>query len=259
MELRARIIEGQDVWYSRHLPQSGKYVFYPTNNCVVGITASCDQKGFDALYAIGKQLWDAGMCSKFEIAAFDGSIASQGRIFWKCRPDQYNFEENRYTGRFDRVIREEYRAYSSPDFQNDALEMDFIQDYQRKFWDMVTVAYSVEYFQKVIENTILYESLKSVRCWLDAKGMDNTDGSPGFEYGGVRITNPFYDESLRFEVEPLSYYGIENMMGFIEQAKSRMHMDKACRDSLDAQIADAKAQVDGPARRSGLPAKDVAR
>jgi hypothetical protein len=31
----------------------------------------------------------------------------------------------------------------------------------------------------------------------------------GFEYKGVWITDMFYDETGRFEVDPRTYYGIE--------------------------------------------------
>ena len=30
----------------------------------------------------------------------------------------------------------------------------------------------------------------------------------GFEFNGFFITNPYYDETMRFEVNPIEYYGI---------------------------------------------------
>lgn len=38
----------------------------------------------------------------------------------------------------------------------------------------------------------------------------------GFVHCGQWIQNPFYDETLRFEVEPLSYYGAENVRKFVD-------------------------------------------
>lgn len=38
----------------------------------------------------------------------------------------------------------------------------------------------------------------------------------GFAHCGQWILNPFYDETLRFEVEPLSYYGAENVRRFVD-------------------------------------------
>jgi hypothetical protein len=34
------------------------------------------------------------------------------------------------------------------------------------------------------------------------------DGEPCFEFEGMHIVNPYYDETLRFEVSPMEYYGL---------------------------------------------------
>lgn len=241
MELRARIIEGTDVWYDRYLQKNGKYVFHKTNNSVVALHASCDQKGFDALYAIGKQLWDAGMCSKFEIAAFDGSYGTWGQMFWKHRPDQYNFERNRYGGRFDQMIREEFQAYSSPDFQNDPMELKHLQEIQNRFWDKLTVTYTPAFFQDTIQNTILFENLEAVQAWLDGNGMAPSEDLPGFDHNGTWITNPFYEETGRFSVEPLSYYGIQKVTEYISLAKKQLSAEKNKHTPLDERISEINA------------------
>ena len=238
MELRARIIEGTDVWYDRYLQKNGKYVFHKTDNTVVALHASCDQKGFDALYAIGKQLWNAEMCSKFEIAAFGGKGSNWGQMFWKHRPDQYNFERNPYGGRFDQMIQEEFKAYSSPDFQKDSLELNYLQDYQTRFWDKRTITYSPEFFLDTIQNTVLYENLEIVQAWLDHNGMASPEELPGFNHNGTWITNPFYEETGRFLVEPLSYYGVKEVTEYISEAKKQITAEKVKLTSLDERISE---------------------
>lgn len=149
MELRARIIEGTDVWFSQDF-KNGKYELVKTDNKDVCITAGClrPQDAFNALYDLGNFLWDSNLCSKYEIAAFEGD-----KMFWKHRPDQYNFERNKYRSCFDKIIKEEYAAFSSPDFQNDRLEMEYIQDYQKRFWDNKTTFCSVENFKPIARIT----------------------------------------------------------------------------------------------------------
>lgn len=36
----------------------------------------------------------------------------------------------------------------------------------------------------------------------------NHEGKLCFEFEGIEITNPFYSECMRFEVEPMEYYGL---------------------------------------------------
>lgn len=84
--------------------------------------------------------------------------------------------------------------------------------------------------------TVLHEDLEVVGKWLDANGKRVPDDLPGFTYGGIKIVNPFYDESMRFEVEPLSYYGDENIFKFICQVKKEIEKEQS-RASLDDQIA----------------------
>lgn len=123
MDLRARIIEGTDVWYSREF-KNGKYILVSTRNEDICITAKClrPQDAFNALYDLGKFLWDANLCSKYEIAAFEGK-----KMFWKHRPDYYNFK----------------------------LELEYVQDYQKRFWDNKTTFCSVETFKPTVRTTLM--------------------------------------------------------------------------------------------------------
>lgn len=152
MELRARIIEGTDVWYSREF-KNGKYILVSARNEDICITAKClrPQDAFNALYDLGKFLWDANLCSKYEIAAFKGE-----KMFWKHRPDHYNFERNKYLSCFDKIIKEEYASFSSPDFQNDKLEIEYVQDHQKRFWDNKTTFCSVENFKPTARTTLIH-------------------------------------------------------------------------------------------------------
>lgn len=240
MRLRARIIEGTDVWYDRDF-YNNKYRFEKTINEDICISADYmkPQEAFNVLYDIGKVLWDADMCSKFEIAAFD----ENGQLFWKHRPDQYNFERNKYLNCFDEIIKEEYNAFSSPDFQNDKSEMDYLQDYQKRFWNKHHL-YSPEYFKQTIRDTQLFENMKVIRPLVEYNDINTEKYDIGFEHNGTMIINPFYDETLRFEVEPLSYYGIENIEKYASQFKEIIEDRSSTHSfssSLDEKIAVAKA------------------
>lgn len=220
MYLRARVIEGTDVWHER----GSKGAFNAISNDVLCIEAPCNQKGFDALYNVGKMLWDKDMCSKFEIAAFCG-----GELFWKTRPDQWNFEHGRYDGWFDSMIAEELQSFQSEDFQCDELELGYLQGYQDKFWKGRHEVCSVEAFLSLVKNTQLCEDLKYVRDWVDKmeaevpldvlSNMSFVPRECGFSFNGQWIVNPFYSETLRFGVEPLKHYGEENIKGYLERMK----------------------------------------
>lgn len=239
--LRARIIEGTDVWYLRHF-KNKKYHFKKINNDDMCIDDAYrkPQEAFNNLYNIGKVLWDADMCSKFEIAAFD----ENGQLFWKHRPDQYNFERNKYFNCFDEIIKEEYKSFSSPDFQNDKLEMDYLQDYQKRFWDR-HVLNDIGVFEQMIRDTQLYEDMKVSKAWLETAPQDDKPSSIGFEHNGTWITNPFYDETLRFKVEPFSYYGMNNVLDFVCQLRNAIENKErsyvSSPSSLEEKIAVAKA------------------
>lgn len=233
--LRARIIEGADVWYCRSFEKDG-YKFFKTDNDVVCIDAPCDQKGFNALYKIGKMLWDSDRCSKFEIVAFDS-----GKLFWVYRPDMYNFERNRYANCFDKSIGDIHKLFVSDKFQNDKVQMDYLRDYKNRFWRNKTVIYSVGHFEKTIKDTQLKEDLDQLHQYFD-----KTDEAPegvGFVHNGTRITNPLYDETLRFQVEPLSYYGVDNVTNYIEQFVKKLEIKGLEQDSLAEKISSARAQT----------------
>lgn len=258
--LMARVIEGTDNWYKYDYKYGlKKFAFSEIKNESLAIGSQCTQKGYDTLYSIGKLLWDNGMCTKFEIAAFDGD-----NLFWKTRPDQLNFEQNRYEGCFDSMIEEEYRSYSSEDFQKDKLEMDYIIDYQNRFWSNKNNHFGPDAFGLLLKDTKLHEDLTIVHKWLNSIAdpeLDETLRNCGFKYRGQFIVNPFYDETLRFEVDPLSYYGMNNVKGYLQKAKElivkqnqpskQSHINTA--PSLDALISNAKAISDRGAHNSPNP------
>lgn len=41
-----------------------------------------------------------------------------------------------------------------------------------------------------------------------------------FEFEGMAIWNPFYDESMRFEEDPIEYYGYNNIKTFVESFRN---------------------------------------
>lgn len=45
------------------------------------------------------------------------------------------------------------------------------------------------------------------KVWEQAEGRDVTDQMITFEFNDVTIFDPFVDESGRFDVDPISYYG----------------------------------------------------
>lgn len=238
--LKARVIEGVDRWFNLCLDQKGKYVFLDHDNDEVCVFAPCNQNGFNKLYDIGKMLWDKNICSKFEIAAFDGD-----ELFWKTRPDQWNLDKNRYKSRFENMISEEYQSFKSDDFQNDKFELDYIRNYQKRFWEEKVHSFDVNAFKSLINNTLLYEDFKVVRDWVDKKegevpldvlsDMSFIPKECGFKHNGHWIVNPFYDETLRFGVEPFSYYGKENVRGYVQRMKQTV-----LKKPLSKQIASAE-------------------
>lgn len=78
---------------------------------------------------------------------------------------------------------------------------------------------------KIIENEynkeILMQLKKAIDDKIDELGDEFWDNEeiPRFTYDDMSITNPFYSECFRFEVEnPFEYYGMNNedMKKFIE-------------------------------------------
>ena len=236
--LMARVIEGTDTWYSYGFKQgTGNFSFSEIHNKDLAIVASCNQDGFDRLYNIGKTLWDGGMCTKFEIAAFD-----RDNLFWKSRPDNRNFAQNEYDGWFDSMIDEEFRAYSHEDFQNDKFEMDYITEYQNKFWPdkLLSSAYGPDCFNLILNDTKLHDDLMMVQKWIDNKGAIPT--VCGFECRGQLILNPFYDETLRFPVEPVSYYGTKNIENYLGKIKKHIAKESQKHMPLADKISAAEQQ-----------------
>lgn len=86
---------------------------------------------------------------------------------------------------------------------------------QIKFQDgTITHAYSAE----VLDITDIKE--------LCRKNMETEDSNIGFDYKGAWITNPFYDETARFEFPSFDMmcqnYGLENINRFIQQLLSNL-------------------------------------
>lgn len=262
--LMARVIEGTDKWYTYGYKYRLKdFDFSEITNDSLAIGSQCNQKGYDALFNIGKILWENGMCTKFEIAAFDDD-----NLFWKTRPDKWNFEKGNYEGWFDSMIEEEYRSYSSEDFQNDKIETEYIIDYQNKFWTNKDKHFGTEAFVLLLNDTKLHEDLTTVRQWVDSivdLESDDMIRSCGFKYRGQFIVNPFYDETLRFEVDPISYYGMNNTKEYLRKAKELIvkqndspvhsHTNIMATPSLDTLISNAKEVCDREYLSSGPHSK----
>lgn len=107
-----------------------------------------------------------------------------------------------------------------------------------------------EYVMKVItfhrENPQLTETAEKAKLWIDRFGENIPEGL-GFSCRGMWVNNPFYDESLRFEVDPFIYYGEENMKSFLDHCSKFMNeKDKSTekKPSLSEQISNAKSLKD---------------
>lgn len=100
----------------------------------------------------------------------------------------------------------------------------------------------------LVERNSLYDDLNFVRDWIDKKeaevpldvlsDMSFISKECGFSYNGQWIVNPFYDETLRFGVEPLTYYGEENIKGYVKKMKQMIAGQE--REPLANQIGDAE-------------------
>lgn len=70
------------------------------------------------------------------------------------------------------------------------------------------------------ENPELINAAEKVEEFLDSfNGHEDIPDELGFEFKGMLIKDPFYDETMRFEVDPFIYYGADNMKSFLEKAK----------------------------------------
>lgn len=118
----------------------------------------------------------------------------------------------------------EYTADSTEDIARKALE------------DGVILGCDDEYVMESIlfhkENPDLVKAAAKVEEFLDSfKGHEDIPDELGFEFKGMYIKDPFYDESMRFEVDPFVYYGADNMNSYLEKAKHLMSKD--CDKTLD--------------------------
>lgn len=48
---------------------------------------------------------------------------------------------------------------------------------------------------------------------------------PSFEYKGFNITTPIFDETLRDDVNPIDYYGEENIVKYLSDAKDKGYLE----------------------------------
>ncbi|MGM0409143.1 MAG: hypothetical protein ACQEQF_00155 [Bacillota bacterium] len=72
-----------------------------------------------------------------------------------------------------------------------------------------------------IKNELLLKRVEDVAKDVFEKinrGYDDIDYLPFFEYKGFAITVPIFDETLRDSVDPIEYYGEENIIEYIEDA-----------------------------------------
>lgn len=199
--LKARVIEGTDVWYDMRELEDGFFENVQFGSKDFAICAPCNQEGFNSLFNVGKTLNEKGMCSKFEIAAFDNGV-----LFWKTRPDKYQFESNGYVEPFDDII------------EKDPVATEYLTDYQERFWKHKSHLVSPSCFEDIVELTLLTEALKNIKDQFQINAVPHPN--LGFEYNGIWITNPFFDETLRNPVDPVLYYGIENTRKYIEEFKA---------------------------------------
>lgn len=82
------------------------------------------------------------------------------------------------------------------------------------------------------ENPELVVAAEKVEEFLDSfNDHEEIPDELGFEFKGTFIKDPFYDESMRFEVDPFVYYGADNMNSYLEKAKHLMSKD--CDKTLD--------------------------
>lgn len=92
------------------------------------------------------------------------------------------------------------------------------------------------------DNPELIEAADRVREWLDS--FDEYDAIPddiAFEFKGIFVKDPFYDEVYYNEVDPFVYYGVENIKGYLEKVK--VFMGERLKDSLDDSIDVAKREA----------------
>lgn len=79
------------------------------------------------------------------------------------------------------------------------------------------------------ENTVpiaeLYTKAKQVteknQQILEENGQDQNDERlHSFVYEGMTIVNPFMDDTMRFPVDPIAYYGEEYLYTFISETQT---------------------------------------
>lgn len=117
--------------------------------------ATSGQVGYNEAWKKGKELWDAGEISKYEIGVF----TDEDRLFWSLRPDKINFEENILRDCFVECAKEELESFLSEDFQKDTLEMGYALEKQHlwlqteKFREMIPAQKCLQRFGEDFVNT----------------------------------------------------------------------------------------------------------
>ena len=89
--------------------------------------------------------------------------------------------------------------------------------------DLITLLPQAIRIQQVAKVESLVFDL-DINTAIDAFGASGEDESLrpfeeiGFDHGGCHILNPLRSECLRFEVDPVKYYGLDNVLGWVYRA-----------------------------------------
>ena len=126
--------------------------------------AACSQDGYNELWNKGREMWDAGELSKYEIGVFTDDL----QLFWSIRPDKLNFESNRHMNCFMEYAKEEFESFISPDFQNDPLEMEFVKSRQNIWLD------NPKFMEKAQVKRVLEDAATvSINLLFRGSGLEN--------------------------------------------------------------------------------------
>lgn len=102
-----------------------------------------------------------------------------------------------------------------------AQEMDIEPTYELD-WRSVDISIPDGIIKKIKADGIreykrLTPVMNALRCCFGS--CYDPENPIGFEFKGTWIVNPFYDETMRFEVDPVEYYGADNIKAYLDQLK----------------------------------------
>ena len=72
-----------------------------------------------------------------------------------------------------------------------------------------------------MQNKTLLKRMQAANIWIELNDIDY-DSKIGFEWYGQWIVNPWIDDTARFDVNPIEYYGEENVLIFLEKFEREM-------------------------------------